>query len=149
MRQELSSPRAWVYRWLLPALLTVAALVAIWSLAIARQPGVVETLAVVAAAGALLSVARVFDRAKRVWLCEGKLTVSDLRREVDIDLANVGWLATTPVIRPTRICIRLVRPTAFGDTLYFFPPVGEAPKVLHDLDTAQREARRPGRTHTK
>ena len=71
MRSELSSACTPMYRWVIPGLLTIAALAVIWWLAIptrGERPDLALALVAVLAALALMTVARFFDRAKRVWL---------------------------------------------------------------------------------
>ncbi len=80
------------------------------------------TLAIVIAT--LLAVlARIFDRAKRVWVDEGSLIVSDYRTEVRNKLSEITSVEVTPYIKPERVRVRFCRATKFGDSVVFFPPI--------------------------
>ena len=78
-------------------------------------------------------IARIFDRAKRVWLTDDVVRISDLRREIEVGREEVAEVSRTPFFLPTRIRVRLVRATVFGDTVYFFPPPGQAGRAMDQL----------------
>lgn len=125
MRRELSSRITPVFRWIIPGLLTVAAVVVIWRFGGLGTPGSTEPASVIVAvliAVLLFVLARVFDRAKRVWIEEQILIVSDYRTEVRVDLQDIENVEVTRFITPDRVRVRFSRPTQFGDSIVFFPP---------------------------
>jgi len=125
MRRQLSSRHTWAYRWLIPALLTIAAIYAVWVSALRPAAGVPTTLSVltgIAIAAALMIVARILDRAKRVWLRDDSLVISDYRQEIEVRLTDIREITLTRYFWPDRIRIRFRQPTAFGDSIVFFPP---------------------------
>lgn len=124
MRRELSTQVTWLFRWAIPAILTVCAVVLIWyfsSVGLSGQPGLVSALIGASVAAVLMILARILDRAKRVWVDEGKLIVSDYRREIEVDLSNISRVTTTPWFNPSRVVVYFRRPTEFGDKIMFFP----------------------------
>ena len=139
MRRELSSRSAWIYRWAIPAFLTVGAIASIWVLTIAREPTPAGAAAAACLAGLCMIVARIFDRAKRVWLAGNELIVSDLRNEIVVAVTEINEVSLTPWFRPARLRIKLLRPTVFGDTIYFFPPLGETEATMHLLRESRPE----------
>ena len=139
MSQELSAPYAYIYRWVIPALLTIAALAFVWLLTIAREPTAVTAVLAACLAGLCMIIARIFDRAKRVWLDTEALRVSDLRQEIEIDRHDVADVSVTPLFWPARVRIRLQQPTVFGNTVYFFPPLGRSQAVLEQLQHRQTD----------
>jgi len=130
MRHELSTPYTWVYRWLIPALLTVIAIAALWQflpgeyLPEASGAGVSLKLAgamLIAAAALLLS--RIFDRAKRVWLSGQHLIFAAYGKEYTTPLSNITAIRETPFFRPHRIEVQFAEVTSFGKKIIFFPPL--------------------------
>lgn len=147
MRRELSSRHAYIYRWVIPALLTLGAVAAIWEFAITR-PGQSDMLSVatgVLIAAALMILARILDRAKRVWLDGDSLVVSDYRHEARVDLADIERVTQTRFFWPERVRICFSRPTLFGDSIVFFPPLRftgllSPHPVVADLSSRAEEA---------
>lgn len=126
MRQELSSRHTWVYRWGIPGCLTLVALGAIWEFGNLGTPepaesGRVATGIIIAAVAMIVS--RILDRAKRVWLDDGDLIVADFRRETRVSCDNIVKVRTLPFFWPHRIQVRFKKPTVFGDSIVFFPPL--------------------------
>ncbi|MDH3978753.1 MAG: hypothetical protein OEU86_09565 [Gammaproteobacteria bacterium] len=120
---ELSASYAWLYRWGIPGLLTILAILAIWYFAI-RQSGLPDTLSVaigIAIAGSLMCIARIFDRAKRVWVDGQNLIINDYSKETEVSMARIESAKLTPLFWPHRITIKFSEPTAFGDKISFFP----------------------------
>lgn len=139
MRRELSTPYTFVYRWVIPALLTVVAIAAIWLFAWPDNTGRPETMGVIIGAGLALAagvLARVFDRAKRVWVNGGELVVSDLHNEIRVDLLNVARVEALPFFWPHRLKIVYKQATRFGAASVFFPPLsfGSAAAVVAELE---------------
>jgi len=123
VRRELSSKLAPVYRWVIPGLLTVAAVYVVWRYAIRGEPDTgALVLAWLTAAGCVL-LARVLDRAKRVWIEDNKLIINDFRRTAAVDLSRIASVRTTPLFKPDRIVVRFSEPTIFGDKIVFYPRV--------------------------
>lgn len=126
MRRELSSPYTFLYRWVIPGFLTLAAILVVWRFARIGMPGRAGTEAVIAGvaiAVALMVLARFFDRAKRVWVDGHKLIVASYGREVEVDLGDVDGVEATRIVPPTRVRVRFSRPTKLGDQIVFFPPI--------------------------
>ena len=121
MRRELSSKLTPVYRWVIPGLLTVAAIAVIWRVAVADSPPTLAVILAVALAAGSALLARWLDRAKRVWLDDTGLLVSDYRRETRIQPGEIDEIRSTHWIYPARITITLRRPTIFGAKIVFFP----------------------------
>lgn len=125
MRRELSSSFTPLYRWILPALLSIAAGIVVWRLARIGMPGrpaPVDVAAAVAIAAALITVARILDRGKRVWIDGQQLIVSDYRHEIQIPFSAIRRIETTRFWKPDRVRIRFIQPTRFGDSIVFFTP---------------------------
>ena len=114
-------------------MLTITALVPIWLLTVARTPTPATAALAACLAGLCMVIARIFDRAKRVWLTAETLRISDLRREIEVGHDQIESVALTPWFRPARLRIKLAQPTVFGDTVYFFPPLGQAGAALRRL----------------
>ena len=126
MRTELSSPRSWIYRWGVPAALTVGAVLALVGFAGVlddQPPGLTRVIAGVVIAVLLMAVARVFDRAKRVWLDGDELVIGYYGRETRLPLADVERVDTQPWVWPHRVRLTFSRPTPFGPHAVFFPPL--------------------------
>jgi hypothetical protein len=151
MRRELSAPYTFLYRWIIPGALTVAAVAAIWSFARIGKPEAAQTTAVltgVAIAFALMTLARWFDGAKRVWIDDDALVVAAYGKEIPIPLANVGRISQTGAVWPVRITIAFRDATAWGQKIVFFPPLrARGPVTPHpavaELERAVRSARGP------
>ena len=142
MRRELSSKLTPLYRWVIPAALTIGAIYAIWKLAIEGvqdKPDFLNVVLAVAAASAMAIYARYLDRAKRVWLDDDKLVVSDYRQETQIDISDVDSVASARLLWPTRINIKFARPSVFGERIAFFPS-GKASEAIRVI-LGQRDAR--------
>ena len=125
MRRELSSKITPLYRWVIPTILTIGAIVVVWRLAGVGMPGRPEPeslILAIAVAALLIVLARIFDKGKRVWIDEKTLIVSDYRTETRIDLSEIKSVEATRFIKPDRVCVRFSRPTKFGDSIVFFPP---------------------------
>lgn len=125
MRRELSTPYTFVYRWVIPGLLTIAAIVVIWRFArigMPDRPATLEVLAGVAIAVVLMIVARFFDKAKRVWIDDNNIILSAYGKETQVDLSEVDSVTASSLVKPDRIQLHLSRPTIFGDKIVFFPP---------------------------
>ena len=69
----------------------------------------------------LLCIARVFDRAKRIWVEGENLRIYDYRQTVTVPLRNIDRVQQTPFFRPHRVCIHFREPTVFGSQVSFFP----------------------------
>jgi len=121
VRRELSSTFTPIYRWVIPALLSIAAIVFIWRVAVSNSPGTTEITIVVALAAGCVILARWLDKAKRVWIDEESLLVSDYRREDTIKLVEIDRVTATRWLRPDRVTITFTRPTIFGNKVVFFP----------------------------
>jgi hypothetical protein len=126
MHRELSSGITPFFRWVIPALLSIAAIVVIWRIGGVGMPGGPGswslTLAIVIAT-LLVVLARIFDRAKRVWIDAGTLIVSDYRTEVHVKLDEITSVEMTPYMKPDRVRVHFCRATKFGDSVVFFPPI--------------------------
>lgn len=126
MRRELSSRFTFVYRWVIPGFLTLAAILVVWRFARIGMPGRAGTESVlvgVAIAVALMILARFFDKAKRVWVERNKLVVGHYGREFEVDLAAIDSVEATRLLPPSRVRVRFDRPTRLGDRIVFFPPI--------------------------
>ena len=126
MRRELSSKATPLYRWVMPAALTVLAVAVIWRLggvgtAERPEPGTVVLALVIAAL--LVILARILDRAKRVWIDGDTLIVSDYRKEAQVHVDDIADVEATRFVKPDRVRIRFRHPTIFGDNIVFFPPI--------------------------
>ncbi len=132
MRRELSSGLTPVYRWVIPALLTVAAIGVIWQVAVADSPGTMAIALALAIAAACVVLARWLDKAKRVWIDEKYLYISDYKREDRIELGRIDRVTSTRWLRPDRVTLIFKVPNIFGDRIVFFP---------------QRKGFRPGAPH--
>jgi hypothetical protein len=140
MRKELSSRYTWMYRWVVPGFLTVVAVAVIWQFgklgddAPASGSGVLLGVAIAAAA---MILARILDRAKRVWLIDDKLLISDYRREVRVGLSDVAEVKSMPWFWPPRISVRFSQTTAFGAGIVFFPPlqIARPAAIVRQLQT--------------
>lgn len=149
MRRELSARYTFVYRWVIPGFLSVAAIAVIWSFAKVGQPGPPDTgalLAGVAIAVGLMVVARFFDRAKRVWIEGETLVVSAYGKDVPIPLGDVESVSVARFVKPDRVTIRFCRATTWGNQIVFFPPlqwrkVGQPHAVVTDVAAAAQAAR--------
>ncbi len=98
MRRELSSKITPLYRWVIPKLLTIGAIVVVWRLARVGMPGRPEPEALILAimmAALFMILARIFDKGKGVWIDDGTLIVSDYRRETRIDLSEAKSVKVT------------------------------------------------------
>lgn len=147
MRRELSSKITPLYRWVVPAILTILAIVVVWRIARVGMPGRADTMSVLLAvtlAVLLMFVARIFDRAKRVWIDDETLIVSDYRREARVALGEIESVEATRLMKPARVRIQFSRPTTFGDSIVFFPASGSDPMGLLRSRVRPR-ARRPRR----
>ncbi|MDP6435997.1 MAG: hypothetical protein QF790_01070 [Gammaproteobacteria bacterium] len=124
MRRELSTRATPLFRFVIPAILTINAGIVIWyfgRIGLPGRPDTVSAILGVLLAAALMILARILDRAKRVWVDGDKLIVSDYRREIEIGLAEIGRVTTTPWFNPSRIVVHFKGPTRFGDKIMFFP----------------------------
>jgi len=124
-RRELSTPHTWAYRWLIPAALTVVAIGVITDLLLMRDGplDVLVLLGGVTMAGAALILARIFDRAKRVWLKGNTLIYAAYGKEYQMDVTTIEQVVQTPWFRPHRIRICFSSKTPFGNSILFFPPL--------------------------
>lgn len=125
MRRELSTPYSWVYRWFIPALLTVVAGGALWILVIGRE-GPADTFMLILAiliASAALILSRILDRAKRVWLDAEQLVFAAYGKEHTVSLTDIQRVVETPFFRPHRIRLYFSTNTPCGATIVFFPPL--------------------------
>ncbi len=122
-RREISTRLSPVYRWGIPALLTLVAIAAIlWvSFFVEGTPDLLRVVLATVIAAASMIYARWLDRAKRVWIDANNLYVSDYRREMQIPLANIKTIKVTTWIRPLRISVWFAKPTIFGEKIAFFP----------------------------
>jgi hypothetical protein len=124
MHRELSSGITPFFRWVIPALLSIAAIVVIWRIGGVGMPGGSGSLTLAIVIATLLVVlARIFDRAKRVWIDAGSLIVSDYRTEVRVKLDEITSVEITPYMKPDRVRVHFCRATKFGDSVVFFPPI--------------------------
>ncbi|MDJ0928092.1 MAG: hypothetical protein QNJ73_10635 [Gammaproteobacteria bacterium] len=126
MRRELSSKATPLYRWVIPAALTILAILVIWRLGGVGTPGRPEAGAMILAisiAAALVVIARILDRAKRVWIEHDVLIVSDYRKEAQVRLGDVANIEATRFVKPDRVRIHFSRATIFGESVVFFPPI--------------------------
>lgn len=125
MRRELSSKITPIFKWVIPALLTIGVIVVIWRVGGVGMPGRPAPASVMQAiviATLMVVLARIFDKGKRVWV-EGKsLIVSDYRTHVHINLNEIESVEVTRFTKPDRVRVRFARPTQFGDSIVFFPP---------------------------
>lgn len=139
MREELSTPNAYLYRWVIPALLTVAALHSLWHFSIAGDPGMESIVTGTALAAVMVFVARLFDRAKRVWLEGNTLHICDYTHRIDVELANVERIRQTAWFHPDRVTIHFRKPTVFGSKVVFFPRYRWLPLPLRHPVVARLE----------
>jgi hypothetical protein len=122
-KREISTRLSPLYRWGIPAGLTLVAIAAIYQVSFSangRPDPARIALAIVIAAASMI-YARWLDRAKRVWIDTENLYVSDYRRETTIPLTNIQAVKVTTWIRPLRISIWFEKPTIFGEKIAFFP----------------------------
>ena len=153
MRRELSSKLTPLYRWIIPTILTIAAVVVVWRLAGLGMPGRPEPASLVVAlvmVALLLIVARIFDKGKHVWIDDNALIVSDYRKQTRIDLSEVESVEATRFMKPDRVCVRFNRTTIFGDNIVFFPPsqwfrVPSRNPIAVELERLASEARNSDR----
>ena len=106
-------------------MLTMGAIIVIWWLGRVGTPDRPEPASLmlaIAIATLLVVLARILDRAKRVWLDEKTLIVSDYRIEERVDLSEIKVVEVTRFMKPDRVRIRFNQPTKFGDSIVFFPP---------------------------
>jgi len=151
MRRELSTRYTYLYRWVIPGALTVAAVAVIWYFARIGKPDAAPTTAVltgVAIAFALMTLARWFDGAKRVWIDDDVLVVAAYGKEVPIPLAKVGRISQARAGWPIRITVAFREATAWGQKIVFFPPLqARGPATPHpavaELERAVLSARGP------
>ena len=125
MQKMLSSRLTPVYRWVIPTLLTFAAIATIWVFARLGSPEEAETTSVllgVLIALGMVVIARWLDRAKKVWLEGDRIVVSDFSTEVRVALSDIAEVNATRFVKPDRVKLRLTKTTRFGDTVIFFPP---------------------------
>jgi len=123
MRRELSSSFTPLYRWVFPALLSIAAAIVVWRLArigLPGRPAPWDVVMAVAIAAVLIIVARILDRGKRVWIDGQQLIVSDFRREIQVPFSAIRQVETARFWKPDRVRIRFNQPTRFGDSIVFF-----------------------------
>ncbi len=142
-RHELSAPYAWFYRWLIPAALTLVAIVALWQFLGWEgeiRGGDGDFFAALAVAAAAVFIARIFDRAKRVWVAGDKLVVCDYRQTIELPLAEVESVVQTPWLWPNRVRVHFRRATPFGTSVAFFPslrlPSASRHPVISELENA-------------
>ncbi len=128
MRRELSTPFSWVYRWFIPAWLTVVAGGALWVLVIGREgpPDTFMLILAILIATAALILSRLLDRAKRVWIEADQLIFAAYGKEYSAALTDVADVTETPYLRPHRIRLTFTTRNAFGTHIHFFPPVRAA-----------------------
>jgi hypothetical protein len=125
MRRELSSRITPLYRWVIPALLTIGAIVVIWRLGGIGMPGRPEPESVMLAiviSALLVILARIFDKGKRVWIDEESLIISDYLKEARINFSEIESIEVARFMKPDRVRVRFSRPTRFGNSIVFFPP---------------------------
>ena len=125
-RRELSTRYTALYRWVIPAALSITALIVVLLAAGidgSGAPGAAEVLAALGVAAACVVLARWLDRAKRVWLDGDNLIVFDYRREAEIPLHDIASVEASRYLRPDRVTIRFSKPTIFGTKISFFPPL--------------------------
>ena len=101
-------------------------------------------------AALLIVLARIFDRAKRVWIDSESLFISDYRTEVRVDFSEVESVEVTRFMKPDRVRVRFCRPTQFGDSIVFFPPsqwfkFPVRNPIATELEQIASDARRSGR----
>lgn len=133
MRRQLSSRYTYMYRWVIPSLLTVGAVTTIGFFAVQSATGSLGTRAAltgVAIALIFVLIARIFDRAKWVWLENEYLIVSDSNQELTIEIGEIERIGTTPYFWPHRVRIWFRQPTIFGDNIAFFPPLSLRPPLV-------------------
>ena len=138
MRHELSTPYTWIYRWLIPAALTVAAVATLWWLVLSREgpPGATALIAATLIAAGALMLARVFDRAKRVWIDGDELVYAAYGTEYRIALAELKSVSVDRWCWPHRVRLTFRSATPFGSRIIFFPPLTgilSEPEVLQRL----------------
>jgi len=126
VRRELSTPSTFVYRWVIPGLLTLASILVVWRFTRIGLPGEPETMQVIAGVAIavfLMVLARYFDGGKRVWLDSDALIVSAYGKDVRIPLHDIDTVDATRYVRPDRVRIRFRRATKWGMSIVFFPPL--------------------------
>lgn len=125
MRRELSTRFTWIYRWLIPGVLSVIALIALWRFLIGKdgQSDALSLVTGIAIAAAAICLARVFDRAKRVWIDGNQLIFAAYGKEYTKSMSDIVHVSETAYLRPHRIRLVFNTPTRFGTSIVFFPPV--------------------------
>ncbi|MGI9290784.1 MAG: hypothetical protein ACR2QG_05855 [Gammaproteobacteria bacterium] len=125
MRKELSTRYTWVYRWLIPGLLTVFAIAVLWVNVISKDgppDNQIFLFSILFVTGAVI-VARLFDRAKRVYITDQSIIFAAYGKEHAMNLDELAEVNETTLFRPHRICMTFISPTAFGTKIVFFPPL--------------------------
>ena len=143
MHQELSTRLTPVYRWVIPTLLSIGAVLSVWFLAIENVAGIARGWAIVAGvslAAAMVLIARILDRAKRVWLLDDRILVSDFQHGTEIPVHDIAAVGSTPWFRPRRIVIALKQPCIFGSRIMFFPKRTLRDKAAQLLTTGAESA---------
>ena len=107
-------------------MLTVAAVLALIRFAgvlADEPPGPADVIIGMVIAAVLVAIARVFDRAKRVWLDGDELVVGYYGKEARLSLADVERVETLPWFWPHRVRLTFRSTTPFGLHAVFFPPL--------------------------
>ena len=124
-RRELSSRYTPLYRWVIPAFLSIVAVIVVLLAAGidgSGAPNAAEVLSALVIAALCVLLARWLDRAKRVWLDDASLIVYDYKNEAAIPLEDIASVEASRYLRPDRVTVRFAKPTIFGTKISFFPP---------------------------
>jgi len=143
MRRELSTRFAFMYRWVIPGMLTVLAVAMIF--AHAWPPGtgehyLLDISAVAFVAVLLMVLARFYDRAKRVWVEGDTLVVDNYTETARIPLADIESVSQLYLFGPERICVKYRTPNVFGTQIMFFPPLRWPRPFRHPLVTELQDS---------
>lgn len=136
MRRELSTPYFFVYRWIIPGALTIVAVALILYFAGPTESGARNTGSILGGAlsAALLVVfARLYDRAKRVWIDGDHLVINDSNQTIQVPLTDIESVGQLFLFGPERITVRFRTTTAFGNRVMFFPPLRWPQPLRHPL----------------
>jgi len=126
MRSEVSTRFTFMYRWVIPGMLTVAAIAVILYFSLPDEGGTrgAPDIAIGAViAGLLIILARYYDRAKRVWIDGDNLVIYDFNQTAEVPLSDIGSVTQLFLYGPERITVRFRKPTVFGSQISFFPPL--------------------------
>jgi hypothetical protein len=121
---ELSSTLTWHYRYTIPGILSLLAMVTIgwYSLNYPNLTGVHLALSIIVIAGCVF-YSRYLDKGKWISANNHSLVITDRRMKQEIDFTEIEDVHVTPFLKPDRVRIRFSRASVFGKQVFFFPPM--------------------------